>query len=99
MEAFPGQPRPARNDARTLFLDGARMIKRLLKPIVTRPAVAERISRTLLKLDSWTYKTLNDFLMYAGGGVHPKHRIMNYAQFFVDEVQPSDRVLDIGCGR
>src|SRR5438128_9146961 len=75
------------------------MIQRLLKPVVTHPAIARRISRGLLRVDNWCYRWLNDFLMHANGGIHPKHRLMNYAQFFVDEVSPEDTVLDIGCGR
>jgi 2-polyprenyl-3-methyl-5-hydroxy-6-metoxy-1,4-benzoquinol methylase len=31
-------------------------------------------------------------------GLHPKHRIMNYHKFFVDNVGENDTVLDIGCG-
>lgn len=31
-------------------------------------------------------------------GLHPKHRLMNYHKFFVDNVDESDFVLDIGCG-
>ena len=31
-------------------------------------------------------------------GLHPKHRIMNYHKFFVDNVSENDTVLDIGCG-
>lgn len=31
-------------------------------------------------------------------GLHPKHRIMNYHKFFVDNVSENDIVLDIGCG-
>ena len=30
--------------------------------------------------------------------VHPKHRIMNYHKFFVDNIDENDVVLDIGCG-
>lgn len=30
--------------------------------------------------------------------LHPKHRLMNYHQFFVENIRPSDTVLDIGCG-
>ena len=37
-------------------------------------------------------------LAQAEGGIHPKHRLMNYHQFFVDNVDPPDDVLDIGCG-
>jgi len=30
--------------------------------------------------------------------IHPKHRLMNYHKFFVDNVDEGDMVLDIGCG-
>lgn len=33
------------------------------------------------------------------GEKHPKHAIMNYHQFFVDNTEASDKVLDIGCGQ
>lgn len=32
------------------------------------------------------------------GGIHPKHRLMDYHRFFLERLGPSDRVLDIGCG-
>lgn len=31
-------------------------------------------------------------------GLHPKHRLMNYHKFFVDNVSANDSILDIGCG-
>jgi len=31
-------------------------------------------------------------------GVSPKHRIMNYSQFFVYNIDDNSTVLDIGCG-
>lgn len=33
------------------------------------------------------------------GGVHPKHRIMRYHDFFVDRIRAGERVLDVGCGK
>lgn len=30
--------------------------------------------------------------------LHPKHRIMNYHKYFVDNINENDIVLDIGCG-
>jgi len=33
------------------------------------------------------------------GGVHAKHRLMRYHDFFVDRVRPGERVLDVGCGK
>ncbi len=32
------------------------------------------------------------------GGEHPKHRLMNYHRFFVDNIPENSRVVDIGCG-
>jgi len=30
--------------------------------------------------------------------LHPKHRIMSYHQFFVDNIEIGNKVLDLGCG-
>lgn len=52
----------------------------------------------LMRLDNFCYKNISRFATIAEGGIHPKHRLMNYHQFFVDNVDPPDDVLDIGCG-
>ena len=31
-------------------------------------------------------------------GTHPKHRLMKYHDFFLNNINPSDTVLDVGCG-
>ena len=31
-------------------------------------------------------------------GVHPKHRLTNYHQFFIDRIKDGDTLLDVGCG-
>lgn len=36
--------------------------------------------------------------MAHGGGVHPKHHLTRYADFFVERIGEDERVLDIGCG-
>lgn len=33
-----------------------------------------------------------------GGGVHPKHRLTSYHEFFLERIPPGSRVLDVGCG-
>lgn len=33
------------------------------------------------------------------GGVHPKHRLMQYHRFFTERLKSGERVLDIGSGR
>ena len=31
-------------------------------------------------------------------GIHPKHRIMDYHKFFLDNIEQGSKLLDIGCG-
>lgn len=33
------------------------------------------------------------------GGVHAKHRLTGYHDFFVERIGAADRVLDVGCGK
>lgn len=33
-----------------------------------------------------------------GGGIHPKHRLTGYHDFFVKNIPNGSRVLDVGCG-
>ncbi len=54
--------------------------------------------RLALTLHSLAYRLASHLAIRAEGGLHPKHRLMNYHQFFLDHIRPSDRVLDIGCG-
>lgn len=55
--------------------------------------------KMLLRMHSFCYRwagTLSQKL--EKDGLHPKHRIMNYHKFFVDNTGETDTVLDIGCG-
>lgn len=51
-----------------------------------------------LRLHSFSYKLASVLAIKAENGLHPKHRLMNYHQFFLDHIAQGDRVLDIGCG-
>ena len=41
---------------------------------------------------------INERAIKYGNGVHPKHLLTNYHQFFIDRIKDGDRVLDVGCG-
>jgi SAM-dependent methyltransferase len=51
-----------------------------------------------LKLHNWLYKVISILAIKVEGGIHPKHRLMGYHQFFLDNISSSDTILDIGCG-
>ena len=52
----------------------------------------------LLQIDTDVTGLINDIAVPFGRGVHVKHRLMRYHDFFVDRVRPGERVLDIGSG-
>ena len=41
---------------------------------------------------------INERAINYGNGIHPKHLLTNYHQFFIDRIKDGDRVLDVGCG-
>ncbi len=53
----------------------------------------------LASLDTWVYSMQGEAAVEACGGVHPKHRLMGYHQFFAARVAEGQRVLDLGCGK
>src|SRR3990167_4256686 len=52
--------------------------------------------KTLLRLDNSLRRWITYFSLESG--LHPKHRLTNYHQFFLDRISPNETVLDIGCG-
>ena len=41
---------------------------------------------------------VNERAMAYGQGVHPKHRLIDYHNFFIQRISNGDTVLDVGCG-
>jgi len=58
-----------------------------------------RAVRELLVTYDDVYRELDLAAIVYEGGVHPKHRLTRYHDFFVERVQPGERVLDIGSGK
>lgn len=54
--------------------------------------------RFLLRLDVGLYAGHGRNAVRYGDGVHVKHRLINYHNFFITRIQPNARVLDVGCG-
>jgi len=56
------------------------------------------LTKLALRLHNFSYRLSAKFAIKAEGDLHPKHRLMNYHKFFIDNVCPDDTVLDVGCG-
>ncbi|HYE63725.1 MAG TPA: class I SAM-dependent methyltransferase [Phycisphaerales bacterium] len=54
----------------------------------------------LMALDSAIYEEEGYAAIAAGlhQGLHPKHALMRYHDFFVDNITAGERVIDLGCG-
>ena len=51
-----------------------------------------------LKLHNYLYRRVSALVVKLNNGIHPKHNIMKYHQFFIDNISENSNVLDIGCG-
>lgn len=83
------------------FFDELRTItRRLGKPAPSsgnnRGTVA--VLKSLLELDNELYRAISLKACEYGEGLHPKHRLIRYHDFFCKNVGPKQSVLDIGCG-
>lgn len=52
----------------------------------------------LMRLDSKLHELHGQAAIAQNGGIHPKHELTAYHQFFVERIQPDERVLDFGTG-
>lgn len=75
--------------------------RRRLMQAVTRAAAAgppAAALRELLTMDADLSGQVDVAALAYGDGVHVKHRLMRYHDFFVERIGAGERVLDIGCG-
>lgn len=76
-----------------------RLLKAVLKKLILYPPIARRMIKVSLILHNKSYRlcgTLSSALEL--DGLHPKHRLMKYHEWFVKRLQKNWKVLDIGCG-
>ena len=52
----------------------------------------------LFACDDDLQRLINEAAVRYEGGIHPKHRLMDYHRFFIQRLVSGERVLDIGCG-
>lgn len=54
--------------------------------------------KAFLLIDNDLTAMINRTAILYDGGIHVKHRLMRYHDFFIQRIRPGERVLDIGCG-
>ena len=53
----------------------------------------------LFKLQSNLEWVINERSIAYDNGIHPKHRLTNYHNFFIDRINDGEIILDVGCGQ
>lgn len=75
------------------------MKKYLKRMLLLHPCFLKAIIRVLLIIDNRLYSLISNLSSLSEGGIHPKHRLTAYHDFFVENIDPGEVVLDIGCGK
>lgn len=72
-------------------------MKSFIKKLVLNKLLAKLLIKPILKLHSFTYEFAGKFAIVLSDGVHPKHEIMQYKEWFLDNIEEDWVVLDVGC--
>ena len=73
------------------------MIRKIIKKILFAPSIAKLLLVPTLKLHNFSYFLSGSFARITESGIHPKHSILKYKEWFLSNVETTDVVLDIGC--
>ena len=80
------------------FAPGLRAVRSWLNVTAQGRDQAEALRR-LFAVDDLLQGEIDQLSIRRDGGVHPKHRLTRYHDFFVSRVHAGERVLDVGCGK
>ena len=54
--------------------------------------------KILFTIEEYLEQFISQSAIRYDGVHHPKHRLTNYHQFFIDNIEDNSKVLDVGCG-
>ena len=64
----------------------------------SRDKNSEKGLKNLFKLKDKLEWVINERALNYGKGIHPKHKLTKYHNFFIDRINNGETVIDIGCG-
>jgi SAM-dependent methyltransferase len=73
------------------------MLIQIIKKIIGIRLIANKLIVISLKFHNFLYQFSSILAIELNNGVHPKHRIIRYKEWFLSEIFKDDVVLDIGC--
>lgn len=73
------------------------LLKKILKRVIGNKFIGKKLIIICLKLHNFLYRLSSILAIELNNGLHPKHRIIKYKEWFLDQVLDDEVVLDIGC--
>lgn len=70
----------------------------IFKNICKNREIRRKLLRFFVRTHNLSYKAISRIASMENKGLHPKHEIMKYYNFFKNNISTSDNVLDVGCG-
>ena len=78
-------------------LPDAGIMKRFVEYIIFNKIVAKGLVKLILRWHSQCYRWAGWCAVILNDGVHPKHYITRYKEWFLEHIKPGVVVLDVGC--
>lgn len=72
-------------------------MKKLIKIMIKNKFIARLLQKIVLNLHTKAYALSGTLAIIVNDGIHPKHRIMKYKEWFINNIQKDWVVLDVGC--
>jgi len=70
----------------------------LFKQIIKIKILRRNLLKFFVFINNYSYNKISKIASATCNGIHPKHDIMNYHQFFIDNVKSTNTILDVGFG-
>lgn len=74
-------------------------MKEFLKNLIYNKLVAKLILKKILRIHTLSYKLSGIYSSIINDGSHPKHKIIDYFSWYLDNINTSDIIIDIGCNK
>lgn len=74
-------------------------MKELIKKLIYNKLVAKLILRNILRIHTLSYRLSGIYSSIINDGSHPKHKIIDYFTWYLDNINTNDIIVDIGCNK
>jgi len=72
-------------------------MKKFIKRLVLNKPLAALLIKPTLKMHSRCYKWAGSLAIILNDGIHPKHQILQYKEWFLENIETGWTILDVGC--